>query len=155
MMDNTSIWYQEILETLVFEKNQSFQELGLESFWRVDKNKSVQLASYHRSRGTATRWKWTLDASTISGTTSLIVCAPRRRKFISNSSWTILSESGACNLIKVLRKTNLQNLKGMIDPFDAICRECVQEWPSYSHWKNALDPNMIRTVLETRTRSHP
>lgn len=49
---------------------------------------------------------------------------------------------------------DLQNLEGVIDPFDAICRECVQEWPSDSHWKSALDAN-IRPVIEMRTRSRP
>ena len=50
--------------------------------------------------------------------------------------------------------TDLQNLEGVIDPFDAICRECVQERSSDSHWKSVLDAN-IRPVTEMRTRSRP
>lgn len=51
-----------------------------------DKHKDSQLPSYNLSPGTAITCVWILDASTISGTTSLIVLAPRRRRFISNSS---------------------------------------------------------------------
>ena len=51
-----------------------------------------QLLSYSVSPGTETIWLWIFDASTIAGTMSLIVGAPSKRRFISNSSYRTQSE---------------------------------------------------------------
>ena len=83
----------------------------------------AQLVSYNASAGTGTTCELMFDASTMEGTTSLMVGAPSKRRSISNSSYLGRLLDEVSNQVQT--GTDPQDLQCMVNAISSIRREGV------------------------------